>query len=187
MTCQEFWDGMPELGAEVPEHVAECPSCAARLEQHRRLAAGLKRLAAERGREAPPAIELRLRQAFREEFGGKRAPARHRWLAWGAAAAAVIIAALLALGGGRHANKVASAPPQSSELVDSAFIPLPYEAGGSPSMVPSDDADLVEVEVPRSALVTLGVPVPADDGAGPVAAVIALGADGMLEGVRILQ
>lgn len=186
MTCQEFWDGMPELGAEVPEHVAECPSCAARLEQHRSLAAGLKRIAAERGREAPPAVELRLREAFREEFGWKRAPARHRWLAWGAAAAAVIMAVLLALIGGRHARQVASAPPQSPEVVDSAFIPLPYEAGSSAAIRPSDDADLVEVEVPRSALVTLGVPVP-DDGAGPVAAVIALGEDGMLEGVRILQ
>ena len=187
MTCQEFWDGMPELGAELPEHVAECPSCAARFGQHRSLAAGLKRIASERSNAAPPAVELRLKEAFREEFGGKRAPARHRWVAWGAAAAAVIMAVLLALSGGRHAQKVASEPPQSPQVVDSAFIPLPYEAGGSAAMVPSDDADLVEVEVPRSALVTLGVPVPADGGAGPVAAVIALGSDGMLEGVRILQ
>lgn len=186
MTCQEFWDGMPELGAELPEHVADCPSCAARFEQHRSLAAGLKRIAAERTDAASPAVELRLREAFREEFGSKRSPARHRWVAWGAVAAAVIVAVLLALGGGRHAPKVASAPTPSPQVVDSAFIPLPYEAGESASMVPSEDADLVEVEVPRSALVTLGVPVP-DDGAGPVAAVIALGSDGMLEGVRILQ
>jgi len=185
MTCQEFWDGMPELGADLPEHVAECPSCAARLEQHRSLAAGLKRIAAERSHEAAPAVELRLTEAFREEFGLRRTPARQRWLAWGAAAAAVFIAGLLVLNGGRHPQEVASGPAPSLEAVDSDFIPLPYAATSSGEALPVD-ADLLEVEVPRSALVTLGLPVPVD-GSGPVAAEIALGSDGRLEGVRILQ
>lgn len=182
MTCEEFWDGMPELGGELPDHVAECASCAARLAQHRSLTAGLKRIAAERASTALPTVELRLREAFREEFGLRRAPARHRWLAWGAAAAAILVAVLLVLGGRRQPQQVASAPAPLLEAADSDFIPLPYAAAE-----PSDDADLLEVEVPRSALVTLGVPLPVDDGAERVAAVIALGSDGVLQGVRILQ
>jgi hypothetical protein len=41
---------------------------------------------------------------------------------------------------------------------ESGFIPLPYDSGDL-AAVPEEDADLVRVEVPRAALVALGLPV----------------------------
>jgi hypothetical protein len=191
MTCQEFWEGLPESVAGDPDHLAQCASCAARVEQDRALSAGLRLVAAGGPREAPPAVEARLVEAFRREFAARRAVrGRGLWWATAAAAAVVLLAVSLFLAGVRRPEPAAvqvAAAPAEQPAGDSDFIPLPYGVGTAAGAASSEDADLIEVEVPRSALVTLGLPVPEDDDSGPVAAVVALGEDGMLQGVRILQ
>lgn len=196
MSCDEFREAMPELagGAESADHARQCPSCATLLEQHQALAAGLARLARARHDEgAPEEVERRLVEAFR---AGRRPRAVvQRWVAW-ATAAAALLAIGLVLTRSRQPQGVS---PQSSRSVqvasgavevnglDTDFMPMPLEAGFSGASGAGEDDDLVEVEVPRSALVALGLPVPVDSGPGRVEAVVALRADGMLEGVRIVQ
>jgi len=53
--------------------------------------------------------------------------------------------------------------------------------------IPAEDTDWVRLEVPRSALIALGLPVAVDAGSGRVEAEIALSADGVVQGVRLLQ
>jgi hypothetical protein len=193
MTCHEFWNTVVE-GTEPADHLRECPSCAVLVERRRALAAGLKQMAAERHQlQTPLAVEARLVQAFRLQAGQHAATGSQRWVAWIAAAAAVIVFSVLLIRGwepqnGRHQDlgaAVASATPDPDGL-DADFIPLPYGSSEAAIASVAEDADLVRVEVPRTALIALGVPVPVDAGAR-VEAVMALGADGVLKGVRILQ
>ena len=67
--------------------------------------------------------------------------------------------------------------------LDSDFIAAPYASGA----VPAEDTDWVRLEVPRSALIALGLPVAVDAGSGRVEAEIALSANGVVQGVRLLQ
>jgi len=198
MTCHEFWNEMPELAeeTEMADHVRGCPPCAALLERQRALAAGLKRVAAERqALQAPPAVEARLVAAFRTQSGLRPASPSRYWLGWVAAAAAVLVLSVfLVRSRAPHPPKPADlglalmvAGPAELGNLDSDFIPLPYSSSEAGAVSPADDDDLVRVEVPRSALIALGVPVPPDGGTGRVEAVVALGADGMMDGVRILQ
>lgn len=190
MTCREFWDGMPELAEETEcfDHLLDCAACARLLEQQRGLAAGLKTLG--RGgssREAPQRVEARLIEAFRVQTGAPAARRGWRWWTWAPAAAALIVVAILA---SRAPNATSALPQISGTLTsdgESEFMPLPYEVRDAEVSGPSEDDDLVRVEVPRSALLALGVPVPVDGGSERVEAVLALGADGRLEGVRIVQ
>ena len=191
MTCHEFWNEMPELAGEpeVPDHARECPSCAALLERQRSLAAGLSRMAKDlKSREAPQAVEERLLGAFRAQTGLPPRTARRYWPAWVAAAAVIVLSISLTLG--RHGQPAGPAlsAPALAELgqLDPDFIPLPYGTADLADSTGTDDPDLVRVEVPRSALVALGLPVD-ENGSGRVEAVVALGSDGLLEGIRIVQ
>jgi hypothetical protein len=190
MTCHEFWNEMPELadGGELPGHARECPSCAILLERQRAVAAGLNRISRDaRTCEAPPRVEQRLLKAFRVQAGGRPERARRNWGAWAAAAAVVLVSVSWIVS--RPVKPTGPAVPiqAMADLGDSesSFIPLPYDSGDL-AAVPEEDADLVRVEVPRAALVALGLPV-ALGGPARVEAEVALGADGMLEGIRIMQ
>jgi predicted anti-sigma-YlaC factor YlaD len=198
MTCDDFWNQMPELAKEAdpPDHVRECPACAARLEQHRSLASRLKQIADGRELLQPsPALEARLVEAFRNQASGRTSWARRYWLPWAVAAAALVILSV-SLVRGRQPQR-AQIPDRSPQQIassaadltatDSDFVPLPYSASEPADSGSAEDADLVRVEVPRSALVALGVPVPIEAGTGRVEAVVALGPDGMLQGIRVLQ
>ena len=200
MTCHEFWNQMPELeaGSEDMEHARQCPACAALLNDQRALAAGLRRMAAERGRlETPSRVEAQLLQEFWVQSGVAPGSAARRdwirWLRWVPAVAALVALAVF-LTRGRpaespaptavHTLQLASEPaPDDPAVADSDFIPLPYAADTDVT----DDADLVSVEVPQSALVALGLPVAVDGGSGRVRAVVALGQDGVVQAVRLLQ
>jgi len=190
MTCHEFWNEMPELarGGELPDHAQECPSCAALLHRQRALAAGLSRMAEDpKNREAPPALERRLLKVFRAQSGAGLQPGRRHWAAWAAAAAVVLVAIFWTAGhrGNSHASAALQAMADLSDP-DTDFIPLPYGSADPNNAVPDDDVDLVRVEVPRTALIALGLPV-AEVGATRVEAEVALGADGTMEGIRIVQ
>jgi hypothetical protein len=189
MTCQEFWRLMPELeGAVEHQHPRDCSACAALLRRQNALRQGLGQLAQDlKSQHAPQRVENKLIDAFRENHARPVAPARRRLpLAWGLAAAATIgFVFFVALE--RHSAPRLRAQPEIASAVlqtdePEEFWPLPNAAGG----VSAEDSDLVTVEVPRATLVAMGVPV-ADDGPGRVEAVLALDADGVVQGVRLLQ
>jgi hypothetical protein len=63
------------------------------------------------------------------------------------------------------------------------FIPLP----NAERIGPSEDFNLVRVEVPRSAMMAVGIPVSADQASEPVEADVLLGSDGLARAVRFLE
>lgn len=194
MTCDDFWKAMPELpdGADPAGHLRACAACAALMERHRSLSAGLQQIAGNGESLQPPAaLEARLVEAFRQQ-GERRQPAtRRNWLPWGVAAAAALVLLSVSLLRQHPPQPAAQVQVASSHAdsaaVDSDFVPLPYAVPDLEDSGPADDDDLVQVEVPRSTLVALGVPVPVESGAGQVEAVVALGPDGMLQGIHVLQ
>lgn len=192
MTCREFWDRMPELEAEGQplEHARQCAGCAALLERRQALAAGLRRVASQRNNLGAPAhLEERLLEAFRDHT---RAPvemaATHGWprrSAQVSVAAAVMVLAVVLLWRRppQPVQPVASPDITTAADLDSEFIPLPNagEAGSA------EDADLIRVEMPRSALIALGVPVADGEAGEPVEAEVLLGLGGTPQAVRVLQ
>jgi hypothetical protein len=196
MNCREFWDN----GAEAPEHLRECPVCAAAYDRERRLAAGLNALRPLwRREEAPERIERQLVAEFRRSFRPALPPRTAGWmpaLAWGMAVAATVVLAL-ALIHERQPRQLHQAAPRAVELaaanaVDPAdavvsygegFIPLP----NAEQIDPEEEVDMVRVEVPRSAIVAMGIPVNEDLAPEQVEADVVLGADGMARAVRVLN
>jgi len=193
MTCDEFWREMPELahGGELPVHARECPSCATLLQRQGAVVAGLSRMAMEsKAREAPPRVERRLVKAFRAQLGVRPKPARYYRAAWATAAAVVVVSVFWTASRPTRPTGPALPVQAMADLADPesdfAFIPLPFGFADSATVITDENADLVRVEVPRTALVALGLPVALGDSAS-VEAEVVLGADGMLEGIRIVQ
>jgi hypothetical protein len=194
MNCQQFWDSMPELGGADERHLTECASCAARMRRQQELAGGLRAVAAGYGRMAAPArVETRLRAEFRKR--GALKSGRHEgygWrpaVSWAAAALAVIALALLADYGGRpdvnhlatgRGVEVAAANGGGAQNEYDGFIPL----GNTGKLADTEDVNLVRVEVPRSAMIALGLEVSPERASELVEADVMLGPDGLARAVR---
>jgi len=124
MNCQEFWDSLPEVGANADvQHAAECEACASLLNRHRRLVDGLKTVAAElRHTGAPARVEVGLVAAFRSHQRPVRRAARPHWwvpaLSWAAAAGVLIVAALSLL----HPHQPLPAHRNASSTVEMAAV-----------------------------------------------------------------
>ncbi|HYW47330.1 MAG TPA: hypothetical protein VE959_30965 [Bryobacteraceae bacterium] len=204
MTCQEFWNTMPELGsgAAHSDHVRQCPACASLLERQRSLSQGLRAAAGEWSRvEAPPRLEARLTAAFRSH-NGLAHDRRRMWptvLVWAAAAASVLALAFF-LVRGRQPMPAQRRAPSAMELAglepagvvdtgddsadaDSGFILLP----NMERIGPNEDVNLVRVELPRSSMIAVGYAVSAERASEPVVAEVMLGADGLAHAVRFLD
>jgi len=220
MNCQEFWNEMPELardGEAERGHAQECEDCAARLERHRALAAGLRRIGRESAEvAAPPRVEAGLLAEFRAHAGlaAHRRPETRRFplLAWMSAAAAVV--ALVALVARDHRpapvqrsvpsssraagalvaqaeaeepvqaamERTAAAEDETGEAIED-FIPLPYAT----SVTPTDDLNVVRMQVQRSAVLALGLSAGADEDSESVLADVLLGPDGMARAIRLVE
>jgi anti-sigma factor RsiW len=194
MNCQEYWNTIPELGdSEGSAHLLECPACAVRMRRHRELEAGFRAVAAGFRRvEAPPRVEARMRAAFRRQTGAESRPSR-RWIpaiTWAAAFAAMFALGVFLV---RDRQPEAARPPvqRTVELAmlqpqadSDGFIPLPNSAG---TAADEDDVSLVRVEVPRSAMIELGLDVSADRAEELVEADIMLGSNGIARAVRFLD
>ena len=194
MNCQEFWNSIPELGECEESHLLECPACAARMMRHRELEAGFRAVAAgslQVG--APPRVEARLRTAFRQQAGAEHRSPSHPWIpvvTWVAAFAAMFaLAALLVRP--RQPEPVRPPAPRAVEMAAlqqpadyDGFIPLPNSAGVAAD---EDDVNLVRVEVPRSAMIALGLDVSADRASELVEADVMLGSNGVARAVRFLE
>ena len=201
MNCQEFWDSYPELGAAaVTPHAAECAACARLLREQQALAAGLRSVSQSwREIEAPARVEAGLMAAFRAQ---KRAQAKPRrmWLpvlTWASAAAILILLASFAIRGrepvtprpvSRNAVQVASFPSAvdwdfDNDSPNGDFIPLP----NAQQVGENEDIDVVRVEVPRSAMLAVGLPVSSERVSELVEADVMLGADGLARAVRFIN
>ena len=193
MNCQEFWNTMPELGNGDHAHVADCPACALRLRRQRELEAGLRAVAGGMRRlEAPPRVEARLVASFRTQSGIQPIRARRRWVPWLTWAAA--FAAMLALG----IFLVRERQPEAARTpvargVERAVLETPAEFEGfiplpDTDAVPvNEDMDVVHVEVPRSAMLAVGLEVSADRAEEMVEADVMLGSDGVARAVRFVD
>lgn len=199
MNCEEFWNRISRMEAsELDDHAAGCAPCAARLERERGLSRGLRLLAAElNSLEAPARVEANLAAAFRLVHGIGATPRNAWWgkpiLPW---AAAAVAAAVLAFGFWIAPKRRAEAPaahhnaPAQVELAtltsqarDDGFIPLP----DAPQIDPNDDVNVIRMELPRSAMLTVGLDVNPDQVSGTVQAEVMLGSDGLARAVRFVE
>lgn len=195
MNCQEFWNTIPELGeSQARRHHLECPACAARMNRQQELEAGFRAVAAGFRRvEAPPRVEARLRAAFRRQTGSESIASSRRWIpvaTWAAAFAAMFAIAVFLV----RDRQPESARPPVHRTIEFAmlqpqadyegFISLPNSAGLA---VDEDDVDLVRMEVPRTAMIALGLDDRADRAEELVEADIMLGANGIARAVRFLD
>ncbi len=195
MNCQEFWNAIPELGdCEGSRHLLECPACATRMSRHRELETGFRAVAAGfRRMEAPPRVEAELRSAFRRQTGVDSRAWSRRWIPVATWAAAFVAMFALAAFLVRVRQPEAIRPPvqRTVELAVAqpqadydGFIPLPNSAGAAAD---EEDVNLVRVEVPRSAMIALGLDVSADRAEELVEADVLLGSNGVARAVRFLD
>jgi len=200
MNCQEFWEsGFVESDAAGLAHLKDCARCAAIHRREQQVAAGLRALATQSRRtEAPARLERRLLAAFRTEMGVAPEPRASKWfpvLAWGAAVAATaILAAFLIIG---RQPQQSNRPTHTTVEVASADVPYTIDVTAAidqngfipllnaEQLDPTDEVDVVRMEVPRSTLLALGLPVGEDE--GNVQADVLLGGDGVARAVRFLD
>jgi hypothetical protein len=203
MSCQEFWSRPLSVSGDEFEadgaaqaHLHGCAACRAHMARQRELGAALRRLAENFGSlRAPSQVEARLLKAFRAQHGAPARAERRVWrlpLAWAAAAAMVVLGALsiaIVRQPAALSSRVAATEASAAELlagtvdaglVAAGFIPLPNGEG----IGPNDSFNLVRVEVPRSAMLTVGIPVNAERASETVQADVLLGADGLARAVR---
>jgi hypothetical protein len=199
MTCEEFWNGEPH----GPDHLGQCAACASRFERQQQLAIGLHRLGREMTRfEAPPHVERRVVAAFRARAGLPPAPRPSGiWWAIGSWAAALAVTAGLAFFvlvrhepqrtqriTPRRMTQLAGveAPPAADPIemeLPSDFILLP----NAENIAPNEAVNLVRLELSRSTMLALGMPVAAEHAHESVEADVMLGADGVARAVRFLE
>jgi anti-sigma factor RsiW len=186
--------------AERLAHASQCEACAALLNRHRRLEDGLRSMAAEiRHTEAPTRVEQALVAAFRcQNRMSPRLVRPHWWvpaLSWAAAAGVLIMAALFLLhphqplpahrsapGAVEMASLAYSGDADSDSSADE-FIPLPNAS----QIDPNEDVNVVRMEVPRSAMLEVGLAVSADRVSELVEADVAFGQDGVARAIRFVD
>jgi hypothetical protein len=196
MNCAEFWNEMPELASGAPEHehLKQCSQCAGLFDRQLRLAAGLRVMAHDgRAVAAPPRVEANLIEAFRKEMtpSGPRLAAIRSFpvFSWAAVAAAAI--AMVVWVAPRRpaappaAHHTPAAQVELASLVDDAadddgFIPLP----NAERVGPNDDVHVVRMELPRSAMLVVGLDVSPERVSERVEAEVMLGPDGLARAVR---
>jgi hypothetical protein len=195
MNCEEFWNGEPH----GLEHLRACAACSTRFERHQELAVELHRLGAQmRHLQAPDRVERRVAAGFRAraEIGRQAAPPSV-WWTFGAWAAGILVTVGIAffLAGGRqperterlrrHATQLAAieAPAEFDAIEESGFIALP----NAELIAPNEEINLVRVQLPRSAMISLGFAVSEDSLEEQVEADVMLGADGVARAVRFLD
>jgi hypothetical protein len=214
MNCDRFrkqlieFGAMPIPGEDVPAetlaHLDTCAACAALFQRQRRLETGLQQIAATQAEwSASPRVEAVLLERFHSQSrieplaaaNETRLPFLLRfrvpaWAAGGVLAAALVLVMVSRVPHPSH-TAAAKAISQVAETeddsdLDNGFVMLPYFANSGEVADTAED-DVVRVVMPRSALVTLGVPVSDDGGSGTVEAELLLGQGGVPQAVRVLE
>src|SRR5256885_1565640 len=217
MKCEEFdamgWE-LERGGTEsveraaALEHVNGCARCAALQESWEELRAGLGALrTATWNAEAPPRVEMRLRQEFRATHRSVKTRATFVFAGWAIAAAAllIVVASWWNSRMPQHPNAaqtvVSSAPNSASvskptetdvapKVADEPILMADSDAGGFtllPGSLPQETeaAAIVRVRMQRGALGALGLPVNEERAADWLQVDLLLGEDGQPRAVRL--
>ena len=129
-------------------------------------------------RRAPERVEAALLAEFRRRRARRR---QTRWLGFAAAAALLLAVSLATLRPGRP--PAAPAPQAAGRRVYTEFIPVVY---GQPFR-PEDGGRIVRVRMPRTTLVSFGLPVNQDRLDERIQADVLLGEDNLVRAVRFEQ
>lgn len=202
MNCQEFWDTLPEPeSGEASAHLQECSECAHRMQSQRRLLGTMHELRREwRRTEAPEHVQSTVIAAFRSQTAFVRARSvRRSWAplaTWAAAAVFLVALSLLlvrpheppAARHNTHSTGLQQAavqvnPGEEDDASANGFIPLP----NAQRVDSVDNMNVVRVEVPRSAMLAVGLPVSPDRVSEMVEADVMLGPDGLARAVRFVE
>ena len=198
MNCREVDDMLFELargwGADVAAlaHAETCSRCAARLASEREVAAALRLLATDsQSLEAPARVERALVAAYRR--GVRTQPASRRgvlWPIWGVAAATLVLAVAAALqlrapGPAANRDSAASRPAEIAETGEFAtqYFPLEQDA----DLTALEGAPVVRMKLPRTVLVSFGLPMNPERAEEPVKADVVLGPDGTARAIRFVN
>ena len=187
----------PALREQGLSHARECLRCAARLEDERAVTAALGSLAARTAsEEAPARVEWALRRALlesRTEVGGgsgRRTGLFHA-VQLALLASAAVLAAVVVVPRGTvlrtpspRSESPAAAPATTAAAKgeDSGFVSLGY----GEDLRELDSLQVVQVEMPRTALAAFGWPA-GDAQAGSVTAELIVGHDGVARAIRLLD
>lgn len=168
------------------------------------LAAALRALAESDGeRQAPPEVELRLREAFRARC------ARRRWkqaAVWTAAAAAIVVAVVAIPHQGKQPTPVQATTAQPVQVPVAVTVASPparkhpvRHVRSRPQEIVTDFFPLIEptpplgrgellrVSLPASAMRTVGLPVREDRLSERVEADVLVSEDGLAEAIRFVN
>jgi hypothetical protein len=224
MKCEEFESVGWELGraegalsaaesAELHaarEHARRCPRCAALQESWQEVHEALGSLrAATREAQAPPRVEMRLRQEFRRRYRAGKIRATAMVTAWALATAAVTVTVVAvswwswrsaqhhtgtpsAISGGANLGGGATKknPTDGGDISDEPTLMADSDAGDFtllPGSLPqeTDDAAIVRVRLQRRALGALGLPVNEERAADWLQVDLLVGEDGQPRAVRL--
>ena len=187
MSCQMWEEILLDIARGAPpqpgedealRHAAACEACGSLLQHQRALSERLHNLARESQTIQPsPHIETAVLAGFRSRQRTRRHTEAARWLNV-AAALAVIVSASIFLVRARTPGPAATRPAAVEEL--RGFLPVPYRSA------PIERGYIVRVNMPRTALVTLGMPVVAGT-PETVQADLLLGDDGTTHAVRLVR
>ena len=175
-----FLDGELRTG---PAHLEACSQCRRRLARMGDVTEAIEDCSASLT-DAQPAERQRQALLAAMDGGGREpmarlAPTRRRTMAavLPACAAAVVLAA-----GTLWLRPRSTAPPESAAS-GNGFIALPY----SDENLSPEGAVVLEVEVPRSALLLAGMPAGESHSNGRIKAEVVVGADGLARAIRFLN
>ena len=168
----------PELAREFEAHVSACAECGARLDALRAVSLAIDDYgAATRDRRADGGQREALAAALERNGRARRAAPL---LSLGALAAALILVLVLRPGNGLRRD---AGPVRNGGRDLTPFIALPY----SDENLSQEGAVVLQVEVPRSALLLAGIPGAEGGSGGRVKAEVVVGADGLARAIRFLN
>ena len=197
MSCDEIREQLVEtararelssdLRKIVFEHAAECGPCGHHLDNEQRLTHALGELAMS-GEGAPARMEQMIRRRMKVV---PLRPAKAAKWAWPSVAAAAAAAVIFIMSPQVHvpgtqrlvkpaAANVAEVNAQWQAEDSDGFTPLPYAA----ELGPEEQAEMVRVQMPRGALVAMGVPVNEADSDEQIQADVLVGMDGTARAIR---
>jgi anti-sigma factor RsiW len=174
--------------APVRQHLEQCGECRERFEQLRKVSIALAGYSDSLGEPGESSrAETTLADALRQSASPEhRIPFAARWWRLVPACAAVaVLGTVLVL---RWPARQVPAPPPAAQSgtadrFNNGFIALPY----SDQNLSPEGAVVIQVEVPRSALLLAGAPASDTQGDERVKAEVVVGADGLARAIRFLN